>query len=166
MDVTVDIGEHARFVWLPEPTIAVCGADHRASMTLSLAPQARVAVGEVLVLGRYGEEPGSITSMLRVDRDAWPVLRTELSVGPRWPAGATAAVAGDHRVVAHLFLAGFDPVVPRRFEGLEVGVARLEGGEQLVTAVGASAEAVRRAFEALISAAASQQPLLSSASRP
>jgi urease accessory protein len=71
-----------------------------------LAADADVAYREVVVLGRHGEASGSLRQVLSVVRDGRPLLRSDLGLGPRWPAGQGPVGVGSARVVGTLLLVG------------------------------------------------------------
>lgn len=106
LDVEVDVGSDATLRWLPEPTIAARGCDHRATTRIRMADGARLLWTEVAVLGRHDERPGSLLQRLRVDLGGRPLVRNDLAVGPAWPASLGPAGTGDARAVATLLVVG------------------------------------------------------------
>ncbi|AEH08678.1 MULTISPECIES: urease accessory protein UreD [Protofrankia] len=66
-DVHADVGPGGALEYLPEPTVAAHGCRHLMRATIRLAADARLLWREEIVLGRFGEPPGSISSTLRVD---------------------------------------------------------------------------------------------------
>lgn len=98
---TVDlvVEESGSLEYLPEPTVITARARHTAILRASLAPDAHLHTREVLVLGRTGERPGSLTTSYDVTRDSVPVLRQTLTIGdPR--SDASLAVLAGRRVLA------------------------------------------------------------------
>ena len=104
------VGDGASLTWCPEPTILAAGCRHRGTTRLTIGADCTIVWLEELVLGRYGEEPGSAVTRLVVDRGmdggrTVPVLRTGLDVGaPGWrgPGGVGAST----RIVSHVLLVG------------------------------------------------------------
>jgi urease accessory protein len=92
--------------WLVEPTVAARGCRHRMAARIDLDDGARLTWFEEIVLGRYGERAGSITSRLSIDIAGRPLLRHDLALGPDHPASATSAVVGDARAVGTAVIAG------------------------------------------------------------
>ncbi len=111
LDIDVEVAEGAHLDWEPQALISVVASTHRQRTVIRLAPTATLRWRETLVLGRSGEEPGSLTSVLRVERGGDVVHHNELRIGadaPGWdgPAGLGGARAiiseigigaGDHR---------------------------------------------------------------------
>jgi urease accessory protein len=79
---TIDVDDDAVLDWAPEPTLSVVGSVHTTSMEVRASPSARVRVAEVLVLGRHGEEGGTITLTQRAWRGDDAVLHTSSTFGP------------------------------------------------------------------------------------
>ncbi|MCW2831526.1 MAG: hypothetical protein JWP31_2218 [Aeromicrobium sp.] len=81
-DVTIELGPAATLVWAGEPFVVAQGATVDRSTTIRLGVGATVAWRETLVLGRHGEQPGSVRQDLRVSgpNDA-PLLHEQLEVG-------------------------------------------------------------------------------------
>lgn len=94
LDITVRVADRASLSWTPQPLIVARGARHRTTARIELAGNARLLWREETVLGRHGEEPGSVTTRLRVQRDGRALLDHTLAVGPRFPGSLGAAVTG------------------------------------------------------------------------
>lgn len=139
MGTVLDVGRGATLRWLPEPTIAVRGCDHRARTRIRLRAGATLVWRDEVVLGRHGEAPGSILQRLAVDVCGRPLLRSDVALGPRWPASLGPAGAGEGcRAVGTLLVAGPTAAFVRR--------AWAAGGPGGVPAAGvAGAGAVRAA---------------------
>jgi urease accessory protein len=113
--VRAAVGAGATLEYLPEPTVAAAGCDHRMAAEVTLAPGSTLLWREELLLGRHGESPGAVTTSLRVDLDdpgapggrpgTRPLLRHELALGPDAPGQAGPAVLGGARAVGTLLLA-------------------------------------------------------------
>jgi len=69
LDLNVSVEDGATLEWRPEPTISVMGSDHRQRTRITLEGSANLRWHEHLVLGRWSEPPGRLTSSLRVTRD-------------------------------------------------------------------------------------------------
>ncbi|MAS55841.1 MAG: urease accessory protein [Pimelobacter sp.] len=108
-DVRLHLGSGASLVWAGEPLVASAGADVRRSMSIVLAPDARLALRETLVLGRYGEWPGRVRQRTRVHHvGGAPVLVEDLDLDPV----SAPALIGRHRVVSTVLLLAPPDEVP------------------------------------------------------
>lgn len=155
--VTARTAPGAVLRWMPEPTVVAAGAHLEMRTTLRCAPGATVAWREVLVLGRLGEPPGTVTSSVHVDLGAQPVLRQDTRLGPQAaPGWDGAAVAGRHRVLGTLLLLGpaglASPITLAAPAGTRCAILPLEAGGMLVTALGETTLGVRRLLDAALAA--------------
>ncbi len=131
-DVSVSAGEGARLLWHGEPFVVSGGARVRRDMQVVLAPDAAVALREVLVLGRHGEQSGFLDQHVACTDDAGrPLLVEGLCVDD----ASRDALLGGHRVVASTTAFGIDAAVP----GPHVVHFALEDGGHLYRACAASA---------------------------
>ncbi|MEW2636133.1 urease accessory protein UreD [Streptomyces sp. NPDC048389] len=150
-DIALDVGEEAELRWLPEQLIAARGSDLRTHTRVRLAAGARLLLREEQILGRYGEEPGTLTTRLTVHRAGRPLLDTELACGPGAPAGWDGpAVLAGHRAVGQLLVVdpAFDDKPPEpRLLGLTAVITPLAGPAALVTALAQDALALRRVLD-------------------
>ncbi len=105
--VDVAIAGGGSLEYLPEPTVITARARHAAVFRASLASDAYLHTREVLVLGRAGERPGSLTTSLDVTRDSVPVLRQTLSIGSGLD-GSLAVLAGRRVLASDLVVGGPD----------------------------------------------------------
>ncbi|SFW62349.1 urease accessory protein UreD [Amycolatopsis australiensis] len=103
VDVTVEAGGSLEF--LPEPTVVTARARHTAVFRAALASDAFLHTREVLVLGRAGERPGSLTTSLSVTRGSVPVLRQTLPIGSALD-GSAAVLAGRRVLATDLVVGG------------------------------------------------------------
>ncbi|NUK33002.1 urease accessory protein UreD [Streptomyces lunaelactis] len=153
-DVRLTVGEHAELRWLPEQLISAYGSDLRMRTRVELAATARLVLREEQILGRYGEQPGSLTTRLTVHRAGRPLLDQELGYGPGaaggWDGGA---VLGGHRAVGQL------PIVDPAFEekpaeprllGETAALTPLAGPALLVTVVAPDARELRRVLDEVL----------------
>ncbi|WP_410669703.1 urease accessory protein UreD [Amycolatopsis sp. cmx-4-68] len=96
VDVVVEPG--GTLDYLPEPTVVTSRARHTAVLRASLAADAYLHTREVLVLGRAGERPGSLTTSTSITRGSAPVLRQTLTIGS--VLDESLAVLAGRRVLA------------------------------------------------------------------
>ncbi|MFJ9423510.1 urease accessory protein UreD [Streptomyces sp. NPDC101249] len=155
-DVRLDIEDDGELVWLPEQLISAAGSDLRVTTRVEAAPGARVTLREEQVLGRYGEEPGRLTSRLVLRSGGRLVLDQELACGPGAPGGWDGpAVLGGRRAVGQLLVVRpeFESTAPRaRLLGGGATLVPLAGPAVLVTAVAADARLLRRVLDEALTA--------------
>ncbi|MEW2408589.1 urease accessory protein UreD [Streptomyces griseoviridis] len=150
-DVRLDIAEGGELAWLPEQLISAAGSDLYVTTRVEAGEEARIVLREEQVLGRFGEEPGRLTSRLTLRIGGRLVLDQELACGPGTPGGWDGpAVLGGHRAVGQLLLVrpefAADP--PRaRLLGEGAALVPLVGPAVLVTAVAADARLLRRVLD-------------------
>lgn len=142
--------------WLPEPTVAVAGCDHRATVRIDLGRDASLVWREEVILGRHDETSGSILQAIHIDRDGAPLLRTELPLGPRWPWSAGPAGTAGARAVGSLVVVGHrtTPVIHDE----HASAVAIGAGAWLVTAV-ADPRRVRKVLTAALAQA--EEPICS-----
>lgn len=151
LEIALRVGADATLVWLPEPIIAARGCRHGGDVRIALDPGARLLAREELLLGRHGEEPGSLCQRIRVRRDGRPLLSQELALGPDAPAFAGPAVTGGHRAIGSLL--AVDPAWEQEppsaiaLEG-DAAVMPLAGPAALVSALCPDALRLRRTLDA------------------
>jgi urease accessory protein len=132
--IRVAVASGARLRWAPRPTVLVRGCDHHAEIAIDLAADAALLWRDEVVLGRHGEATGSLRQRLTIDRAGAPLLRTELAVGPRWPASLGPAGTAGARAVGTIVAVGID-LVPVAADGVRMAVQPLADGALLLTAV-------------------------------
>ena len=94
LDVTVEAG--ARLILEDAPLVVAEGADVIRTTTIRLGPGAVAIVRDVVILGRAGEGPGRLESVLRCDG----ILHDALRVDPdTWTEDAYVALAPGHRAI-------------------------------------------------------------------
>ncbi|MFE0097177.1 urease accessory protein UreD [Streptomyces sp. NPDC059015] len=150
-DISLDVGEDAELRWLPEQLISARGSELRMHTRAVLAATARLVLRDEQILGRYGEETGTLTTRLTVHREGRPLLDQELASGPGAPGGWDGgAELGGHRAVGqqHVVDPDFDdkPPEPRRL-GETAVLTPLAGPAVLVTAVAPDALRLRRLLD-------------------
>jgi urease accessory protein len=158
LDIAVDVADGAHLDWNPQPVISVVASRHVQRTRIRLAPTATLRWSEALVLGRSGEEPGSLTSVLRVERAGTVLHHTELRIGadtPGWdgPAGLAGARAvvteisvgpGDHATRVVTPAPGSDEATPTR-----AGVFALGADASVAVVTAADCVAAARALSQL-----------------
>ncbi|MGW6567571.1 urease accessory protein UreD [Streptomyces sp. NPDC054975] len=150
-DVRLTVGDDAVLRWLPEQLVCAHGSALRMRTTVELAPTARLVLREEQILGRHGEETGTLLSRLTVHRAGRPLLDQEVGYGPGalggWDGGA---VLGGHRATGQLLVV--DPAfeekpVEARVLAENAVLAPLAGPAALVTAVAPDALQLRRVLD-------------------
>ncbi|MEU6987501.1 urease accessory protein UreD [Streptomyces sp. NPDC046324] len=150
-DLRTSVGDGAVLRWLPEQLVSARGSDLRMHTVVELALTARLVLREEQILGRHGEETGTLTTRLTVHRAGRPLLDQELAYGPGAPGGWDGgAVLGGHRATGQLLVVdpAFEekPVEPRPLAENAV-LAPLAGPAALVTAVAPDALQLRRILD-------------------
>ncbi|CAL9374319.1 urease accessory protein UreD [Streptomyces sp. enrichment culture] len=150
-DVRLDVADGGELRWLPEQLISARGSDLYVTTRADLAATARLVLREEQVLGRAGEEPGTLTSRLTVRVAGRTVLDQELACGPGAPGGWDGpAVLGGRRAVGQLVVVRpeFDGrPVPAQGLGEGAFLLPLAGPAALISAVAPDALRLRRALE-------------------
>ncbi|GAA2444372.1 urease accessory protein UreD [Streptomyces lavendulocolor] len=150
-DVRLTVGEDAELCWLPEQLVSASGSDLRMRTVVDLAATARLVLREEQVLGRHGEEPGTLATRLTVRRAGRLLLDQELAYGPGAPGGWDGgAVLAGNRAVGQLLVV--DPAydgkaAEPRLIGDCAALAPLAGPAVLVTAVAPDALRLRRVLD-------------------
>lgn len=108
-DVTASVAAGGTLVWHGEPFVVSGGARVRRTTHLALAPDARVALREVLVLGRHGEQAGALDQRtVCVDQSGAPLLVERLDID----AATCDALLGGQRVMASVLAVGIEAREP------------------------------------------------------
>ncbi|GAA0582775.1 urease accessory protein UreD [Streptomyces crystallinus] len=152
-DVRLAVGPGGELRWLPEQLISARGSELRMHTRVELAADARLVLREEQILGRHGEEPGTLTTRLTVHRAGRPLLDQELAYGPGAPGGWNgSAVLGGHRAVGQLLVVDPElaekPVEARMLSESAV-LTPLAGPAFLVTALAPDARLLRRVLDGL-----------------
>ena len=101
LQIGVTVASDGMLTWRPEPGVAGDGCQHRSNAQVELASSARLLWRDEFVVERRSEaSPGTWASRLRVVRDGWPVVCTELAVGPASPLWESPAVLEGARAVS------------------------------------------------------------------
>jgi urease accessory protein len=162
--IEIDVGAGGRLVWGPQPTVLVRGCDHEIHVRVRLGAGARLVWRDEIVLGRHGEESGSLLSRLAVDRAGLPVLRNDLVVGGRGPGSlGPAGVGADTRAVGTVVIVGPEAAAVRvSGHGADVRAAVLPlaaADAVLVTAVSPAPGAVATWLDDLLERGLSRERL-------
>ncbi|MGW3625929.1 urease accessory protein UreD [Streptomyces sp. NPDC000880] len=155
-DVRLTVGEDAELRWLPEQLISAYGSDLRMRTRVELAASARLVLREEQILGRYGEQTGTLATRLTVHRAGRPLLDQELGYGAGAPGGWDGpAVLAGHRAVGQLLVVDPEfedkPVEPQLL-GETAALTPLAGPAFLVTAVAPDARQLRRVLDQVLQA--------------
>ncbi|MGP4021088.1 urease accessory protein UreD [Saccharopolyspora sp. 5N708] len=146
--VHIEVAAGGTIEYLPEATVISARADHQAEMTIELGDRARARCRETLVLGRYGELPGRLTTTTHLVRAGMPLLRQRLDIGAHRLAASTGYLAGARVLATETLVWDADPTEPA--SGQWWSLAPLAAGGALATAVAADAvTAQRRLAEAI-----------------
>ena len=132
----VDAG--GRLDWRAEPTISVRDSIHTIVTTVDLHRSATCRIVEEVSLGRVGEESGLLRVVLRVVRDARPVVHHDERFGPTVPGTRSVVSVADGHHVLSAVLVGVDAGDERVTIDGEVRAAwlPLSGDTAMVLAVG------------------------------
>jgi urease accessory protein len=94
---SVSVGVGATLVWRGEPLVASEGADVTRSLRLTVSRGGRALLRDLLVLGRHGEQGGSVRSETRVTYAGAPLLLEQLDLSPG--RRSEPGTLGEHRVI-------------------------------------------------------------------
>jgi urease accessory protein len=159
LEIHARVGEGGALRWSPQPLIAARGARHRTFAKVELAADARLVWRDELILGRDGEEPGSVSTRLRVMRAGRVLLDREVAMGPRHPGSLGPAGSGGHRALGTVLIVDpaweQEPPAPSAFDGIaaqdDPGVAvttmRLSGPAVLISAAASDGAALSRLLD-------------------
>ncbi|HWI42455.1 MAG TPA: urease accessory protein UreD [Nocardioides sp.] len=107
-DVRIDVRPGARLHWGGLPFVVAAGADVARTVRVRCAGDARLALRECLVLGRFGEPPGTLRQVTTVvDGSDRPVLAETLPLDAR----SAPLLLGSHRVLSSVLSLG-GPLAP------------------------------------------------------
>lgn len=157
LEIQASVSAGGELAWRPEPMIAARGARHRTVTRIELAEDARLLWRDALVLGRDGEDPGSVATRLRVTRGGRTLLDHEIALGPRHPGSLGPAVSGGHRAVGAVLVvdpdwsggapAGLLAAEPLDGSGGAFAVTPLSGPAVLITAAAPDGLVLNRLLE-------------------
>ena len=131
LELDVTVGAGARLLLEDAPLVVTEGADVVRTTTIRLAAGASVVVRDLVILGRSGEGPGRLESVLRVEGPGGVLLHDALRAEPAtWAEDAYVALAPGHRAVGTVASFGERRVSRGERENVDGrGEARLAGGE-------------------------------------
>ena len=160
------VGEGGSLRWLPEPTVAATKAVHVTRTRILVEQGARLLWRDEIVIGRHGEEGGSVSARLSVDLDGRPLLRHRIDAGPEHPDWRTAAVGGGSHCTGSLLAVDpawleEGPPGPLILEPRAAAVLPLAGPAAHAVALAADARTLRRlldAAQAAMEASLSREP--------
>lgn len=110
LSLGVSVARDAMLSWRPQPGVAADGCSHRVEANVVLSANARLLWCDEFVIDRRSEaQPGTWSSRLRIVRDGWPVVCSELALGPGSPLWESPAVLEGARAVSLLMVV--DPEV-------------------------------------------------------
>jgi urease accessory protein len=149
--IAVVVEEGGRLDWLPEPTVAAGRCIHEVEVSILVEKGAALSWREEVLLGRYGEAPGSLRSRINVAYDSRPLLRHELRIGPGTPGWDGPAVAAGRKALGSVLVVdpswAEHPVVAHAFAAT-AAVMPLAGPAALITALADGAACLRSLLEA------------------
>lgn len=159
LEIHARIGEGGALLWSPQPLIAARGARHRTFAKVELAADARLVWRDELILGRDGEEPGSVSTRLRVMRAGRVLLDREVAMGPRHPGSLGPAGSGGHRALGTVLIVdpaweqeplaqcAFAGIAAQDDPGVAVATMRLSGPAVLISAAASDGAALSRLLD-------------------
>jgi urease accessory protein len=127
LDITVRAG--GRLVLDEAPLIVAAGAAVTRRCTVELHDGAVAALRETVVLGRDGEPPGTLDSVLRATLGGRPLLHDGLRLGGA--QDAHVALAPAHRVLGTVCVLGLRPAESAAFALAGPGALRRASGPSL-----------------------------------
>lgn len=138
--IAVTVASDGMLTWRPEPGVAAGGCQHHGETKVEMAGSARLLWRDEFLTEPQEDAPaGTWTSRLRVLRDGWPVVCTELAVGPASPLWESPAVLAGARAVSLMVVVDPEPepgtwTTARATDASATGVALpLEGpGVQMI----------------------------------
>lgn len=119
------IADGAGVEWLPEPQVPVAGCRHESRIEVELAATASLVLVEEVALGRSGEQPGRVSTVVRVCRDGRPLIHHGEELGPGVPGWGSAVHVGDLRHVITAVVVGREIGDPRCEVGDDASAALL-----------------------------------------
>ena len=157
LDITARVADGACLSWSPQPLIIARGAHHRTTARIELAGKARLLWREETLLGRHGEQPGSVATRLRVQRDGKVLLDHTLAAGPHYPGSLGAAVTSADNAIGSILIV--DPdwehippadriTLPTRDDTAAITVMPLPGPAVLISALAPDGLILRRLLQA------------------
>ena len=147
----------------PEPTVVTAGAFHVGELTAELGPDAALTASELVLLGRWGEQPGRWTGTTRITRDGRAVLHTTVGLGPGAPAWGPLFAPRAYASTAFLDAPSSGPVPVAEVRTGPAAVRLPLAGGWVATAWGEALHRVEESLDALT--AASSRPAAAGGAR-
>lgn len=101
LEIEIEVGAGARLDFEDAPLVVAEGADVLRTTTVRLREGATAVVRDLVVLGRAGEGPGRLESVLRIEGPDGVILHDALRIEPA-DDDAYVALAPGHRAVGTL----------------------------------------------------------------
>lgn len=109
---SVSVMRDAMLAWCPEPGVATADADHTNRAVVRLAANSRLLwMDEFELEHDEGRQPGTWRSQLRVTREGWPVVSSDLALGPGSQLWRSPAVLGGAEAMVSVVV--IDPEHPQ-----------------------------------------------------
>jgi urease accessory protein len=158
--ITARVGSGGCLALLAQPVIAARGCDHLGVTTIELSAGARLLVREQLLLGRHGEDPGTIRQRLRVRLDGRPLYDQEVVLGRGAPGWRGAAVTGGRRAVGSVLIVDDRacPEPPDTDLPPDTSIMSVAPTALLVSSVARDGLALRQRLDAAVSLQAAGKP--------
>lgn len=118
--VEVEVCAGGRLLWLAQPLVLAAHTRMHRRLDVAVAGDSRILLGETVVFGREGEQPGAATTRMRITRDGRAVLDDSVATEDR-AVLRSAAVTGAARVLASLTLVGVEAPEPPASGALRLG---------------------------------------------
>jgi urease accessory protein len=138
--VRASVAEGAVLDWQPEPTVVCDGAELHSRVQVALQRRARLALREVVVLGRAGQRGGRFIGEFTVEWAGVPLLAHTVLLDGADPALTGPAGTGDARVMGMLAVVGEGIGAPPQDAGEQPGLrwacSPLDGPGWLLLALG------------------------------
>jgi urease accessory protein len=147
VELRAHVGPGACLDLLLEPVVAADGAWVELVTDLELAAGARLLWREEVVLGRYGERGGRVTTRVDVNLDGRPLLRTGIDLCGNDPVTRAASTLGTHRAFGSLLMDGHGDGAPPAAPDRSVAELVLQEPGRLLTVAADSALDVRRRLD-------------------
>lgn len=155
--VTATVASDAMLTWRLEPGVATGGRHHRNDAMFEMAGSSRLLWRDEFVIDDTdGSAMGTWASRLRVVRDGWPVVCTELAIGPSSALWESPAVLEGARAVSAMVVVDPEPAsdswkTTRATDASATGVALpLAGPGIQIVAWGDDLDDCRAALERMV----------------
>ncbi|MGA9690983.1 MAG: urease accessory protein UreD [Pseudonocardiaceae bacterium] len=133
----IHVGPQATFTWEAQPIIAAQGCNHHNDIHITLDNDARLLLGETIVLGRHAEQPGDLQQRLRISYGDKPLYAQQLTIGTRAPGWAGPAITDAHQSLGSVLIVDtairLDNLTPA--PAPDTAISSLPGPGLLITAV-------------------------------